>query len=52
MKIIFDMSKIAYQDELPDMPDNIYNAWYELSYVDFVRVGPSVQLIWEKQNDN
>jgi hypothetical protein len=30
------------EDELPDMPDEVYNAMYPLSEVDFVRYFPYI----------
>jgi hypothetical protein len=39
----FDMDSFffTYEDELPDdMTDMDYGAWFELSWVDLVRIGP------------
>ena len=33
--------EFMYEDELPeDMTDAEYDAWYEKSWVEFVRIGP------------
>jgi hypothetical protein len=37
----FDLLGVIHEDELPeDMTDDDYDAWFDLSYVDFTRVGP------------
>jgi hypothetical protein len=38
----FDASYETYEDELPDdMTDEDYAEWFDESYVDGVRIGPS-----------
>lgn len=39
----------TYEDQLPDdMTDQDYDAWFELSWVDLVRMGPVPQLIQDQ----
>lgn len=40
--IIPEVKYIA-EDELPDMPDEIYNAMFPLSFVDFIRIFPYME---------
>lgn len=41
-----DLSGSCYEDELPDdMTATDYDAWFAHSFVDFVRMGPSVERI-------
>ena len=38
------VDKRMYEDELPeDLPDNLYDLWYNLSWVDGVRMGPWIE---------
>jgi hypothetical protein len=38
-----DTAEQICEDELPpDIPDDLYDWWYARSYVDFVRMGPSI----------
>jgi hypothetical protein len=40
----FDHNRVMYEDELPeDMTDDEYAAWFALSWVDGVRLGPTFQ---------
>ena len=44
----FNLTVPCYEDELPqDMTDEDYSTWHELSYVDFVRIGPMPILLRE-----
>ena len=39
---------IMYEDELPvDLPIDIYDWWFENSYVDGVRIGPIIEEVEE-----
>ena len=40
---LFDPERLMYEDELPDdMTDDEYSRWFDLSFVSFVRMGPSI----------
>lgn len=49
--MIIDTSKIMYEDELPEMTQNEYDIWYDISWVDGVRLGFHVSDT-EKQLEN